>query len=75
MYIHCGQMINELLKYITPFHCQCLIQIGGTPLHYASESGNTDVVELLIDHDAHIDVPTMVHRSTSYYSSLYSPVY
>ena len=39
---------------------QCSIQIGGTPLHYASESGHTDVVELLIDHDAHVDVQAKV---------------
>ena len=36
------------------------IQIGYTPLHYASLNGHTDVVELLIDHDAHVDVPTKV---------------
>ena len=45
-------------------------QAGFTPLHYASQNGHTDIVELLIDHGAHIDVPTKVqvtaHHMTSY---------
>ena len=36
------------------------MQIGYTPLHCASYNGHTDVVELLIGNDAHIDVPAKV---------------
>ena len=52
---------------------QCSIQRGGTPLHYASESGHTDVVELLIDHDAHVDVPAKV--GVQVIKIQYSPVH
>ena len=47
-----------------------VLQIGFTPLHYASQNGHTDVVELLIDHDAHIDVPTKV--GVGAHNTLYS---
>ena len=49
-------MIDALLHAWYPFS----IQIGFTPLHYASWNGHTDIVKLLIDHGAHIDVPTKV---------------
>ena len=35
------------------------------PLHYASKNGHTDVVELLIDHGAQIDVPAEVQEWVS----------
>ena len=35
-------------------------QIGFTPLHWASQNGHLDVVELLIEKDAQVDVPTKV---------------
>ena len=36
------------------------IQIGLSPLHYASLCGHTDVVKLLIEYDAQIDVSAEV---------------
>ena len=65
-------MYIELLEHITPFHYDLSMQIGGTPLHSASESGHTDVVELLINHDAHIDVPPEVGVMIAHYSHVYS---
>ena len=43
------------------------LQIGYTPLHYASRNGHTDVVELLIEHGAQVDVPAGVSRSVCRY--------
>ena len=40
-----------------------LSQIGYTPLHYASRNGHTDVVEMLIENGAQIDVPAKVSKS------------
>ena len=36
------------------------LQTGFTPLFYASESGHLDVMELLIERDAQIDLPAKV---------------
>ena len=36
------------------------LQFGYTPLHMASESGETDVVSLLLDHGANIHEETEV---------------
>ena len=36
------------------------IQIGYTPLHYASYNGNSDVVELLLDSAVNFDLPAKV---------------
>ena len=58
-----SQMINKEQLFI-----QCIsivIQVGFTPLHYASQNGHTDIVELLIDHGAVIDVPTKVQVITT----------
>ena len=42
-----------------------VIQVGFTPLHYASLNGHTDVVKLLIDYGVHIDVPAEVQECVS----------
>ena len=40
--------------------CLLLQQDGRTALHHASSEGHTDVVEVLLNHNADIDVVTKV---------------
>ena len=37
-----------------------VVQNGYTPLHCASVNGHTNVVKLLADHKARVDIPTSV---------------
>ena len=46
--------LSRILRYLLSF------QIGFTPLHWASRNGHLDVVELLIEKDAQIVIPSKV---------------
>ena len=53
-------IVKWFISSLSSEYISLFIQIGFTSLHFTSQKGHTDVVELLIDHDAHIDVPTTV---------------
>jgi ankyrin repeat protein len=44
---------------------------GNTPLHYASEDGHTDVVKLLLEHNANIDTANKCGKQAIHYASKY----
>ena len=46
------------------------MKVGVTSLHYASQNGHLDVVELLIERDAQIDVPAKVEEWASQSSGM-----
>ena len=50
------------MRYV---HVLYLNQIGFTPLHWASQNGHLDVVKLLIERNAQIDVPAKVDEWVS----------
>ena len=52
------------IKYIATLTCLCP-QDGWTALHLAAQEGKVDVVRLLIDTEAQVNIQTEVH--TLYY--------
>ena len=46
--------------YTQCFHCNVWQQSGVSSLHYACESGNTDIVKLLIQSNANIELDNEV---------------
>ena len=40
----------------------CSLQDGRSPLHVAAEEGHADVVNMLITHDANVDIKDKVRK-------------
>jgi len=46
---------------VKPFNITCIIQVNkSTPLHYAASQGYTNIVSLLVDHGAGVDMKNEV---------------
>ena len=50
--------------YIVLYH---LLQDGTTPLFLASQEGHKDIVEVLLNHGAEVDLPNKVSVCVSYH--------
>ena len=45
-----------------------MIQKGRSPLRCAARDGHKDIVQLLLDHHANVDLPTDVRHSNTMYA-------
>ena len=45
-----------------------MMQTGESPLGFAAQDGRKDIVQLLLDHHANVDLPTDVRHSNTMYT-------